>query len=94
MTHVIRQIVQAVEQAEANMMSRTTSTSTTTVCMNRSYLLVMKAVLDHTEVFDLQYGIPFADGFIEDMVYDVMPSRHLPKQPRSSYVLCVSFAAR
>lgn len=86
---VIRRDGQAAEQAEAINLSRTTNTSIAIVRIDHSFPSVIKVLLNYAEAFRLQYGLPFAEACINDIVDYMMPSRYLSKQSRSSYIRCI-----
>lgn len=72
--------------------SQMKSTSTATVCMDRTFLSVMKAILNYGRTFELQYGASFVEARIKDTVDDMMPSQHLLEQSLFSRVRFVRFS--
>lgn len=54
---VIFRAGQAIVQAEVINLSRITNTFTAIVCMDLSFLYVMKTVLNYVQAFKLQYNV-------------------------------------
>lgn len=68
-----------------------TTTVTAFVHIDCSCMSVMKMVLNCTGTFKRQYGVSFDRDRIRDIVDDMMPSRYLPMQSRSSHVRYMRF---
>lgn len=83
--HVVHRDVQAVRLAEAINLSRLMNTSKSVVRMDRSFLSVVREVLNYVEAFELQYGVLCAEARMKGIVDDMMPLKHLPKQSRLLY---------
>lgn len=61
-------------------------TSTSIMYKDRSFSSIMKAVLNYMGALALKYGISLAEPRIKDIAHDMIPSRYLLRQSRSSHV--------
>lgn len=68
-----------------------TTTSTAILRMERSFMSVMKAVLNYARAFDLQWVVSFSEARIKDIVVDMMSSLYLREPLRLSCVRYVEF---
>lgn len=90
-TQVLRRDGHSAEQFEAVNLSQITSTSMANVSMERSFLNLMKAVLNYAGAFQVGYCVSFAQYPIKDIADDIMPAGYLTKQSRSKLVQYARF---
>lgn len=60
--------------------------------MGRSFLTVMKVVLNYLRAFYMKYGVSFAETCSKDIFNDMTSTRYQPKQWHSLFVWDVKFS--
>lgn len=73
MQQIMRLDEEEVKQPEAIKPSKISYSTTAIVRMDKSFMDIMKAIICCASAFELQYGMPFMQTGIKDIVEDTVP---------------------